>query len=241
MMPINNLSLTYLEPLLKWRVLDVQSLIKECPQRPEYFNFCKTMRKLEKQNIIQSFRHPFSRKKYLYLTHLGEESLTLTDNPTSISKETLLHDIKVSEIVKILMEAGIFYEASLEHELHNKKNFKVSYKIIPDALLVTKRQGIDVKVALEVELSRKSIPRIVEKARQYMNSSLYHYVIYFFNKKLHLDRYRELLLEKIGPEIEQRFFFFADETLATSREGVLSSRGFFKGNPIVLGEVFKGK
>jgi hypothetical protein len=240
-MPVNNLSLTYLEPLLKWRVLDVQTLINECPQKPEYFNFCKTMRKLEKQNIIQSFRHPFSRKKYLYLTSLGEESLTLTDHPTSISKETLLHDIKVSEIVKILMDEGYFYEASLEHELHNKKNFKVSYKIIPDALLITKRHGVDVKVALEVELSRKSIPRIVEKAQQYMNSSLYHYVIYFFNKQIHLDRYRELLIDRIGPEIEQRFFFFADETLATTAEGVLAARGFFKGNPIVLGDVFKGK
>src|SRR5690606_34837540 len=113
----NSVHLSYLSPLLKWRVMDLESLRKECFHEPEYFNFCRIVRSLEKSKILESYRHPFNRKKYVYLGPFGEGQLSIKENPTAVSKETLIHDIKVSEITRSFINLGWVENAELEHQL----------------------------------------------------------------------------------------------------------------------------
>ncbi|MEK6626252.1 MAG: replication-relaxation family protein, partial [Bdellovibrionota bacterium] len=170
---ISSAHLNYLSPLLKWRVMDLESLRRECFHAPKYKNFYRIIRALERDKILEGYRDPFNRKKYVYLSSFGEDQISHKENPTAISKDTLIHDIKVSEIAMAFFHLGWAFDVELEHQLHDKRNFKVTYKIIPDALLHCEKNGAKFKIALEVELSRKNSQRIVEKARQYLESSYY--------------------------------------------------------------------
>lgn len=235
---LNSVYLNYLNPLLKWRVMNLESLRQECHTVPNYFNFCKIIRTMEKAKILEGYRHPFNRKKYVYLSSFGEGQLSLTENPSSVSKETLIHDIKVSEIGKSFIDLGWMNSIQLEHELHNKRNFRITYKIIPDALLEGIKNGVNFKVALEVELSRKSNPRILEKARQYAASTYYNYVMYFFSKRNFMEKYIEIIKNGVSEEDFNRFMFFFDETMGMSPTDLIEMQGFFKGRGVKLSEVF---
>ena len=161
-------------------------------------NFCRVIRGLENKKILEAYRDPFNRKKYVYLSSFGEGQLSNNENPTSVSRDTLIHDIKVSEIAKAFCDRGWASEVELEHQLHDKRNFKVTYKIIPDALFHGEKKEGKFKIALEVELSRKNNQRIVEKARQYMDSSYYNYVLYFFSKEISCSNTLNSLKRSLG-------------------------------------------
>lgn len=235
---LNSIHLNYLTPLLKWRVMNLENLRQECVNVPNYHNFCKIIRSLEEAKILEGYRHPFNRKKYVYLGPFGESQLALTENPSSVSKETLIHDIMVSEIAKRFFEKGWINNVQLEHELHDKRNFRTTYKIIPDALLEGSKRGVNFNVALEVELSRKNNQRILEKAKQYAASSFYNYVLYIFSKRKLSQKYLEVIKEGIEESDLNRFMFFADESLTTQMTDLSDIEGFFKGNEVKLSEVF---
>jgi len=114
---------------------------------------------------LEGYRDPHSRKKFVFLSPLGEGQLSLKDNPTAISNETLIHDLKVSEITRTFMTDGWIDEVELEHQIHDKRNFKLTYKIIPDAILYLEKKGHKFQLAFELELTRKSNQRLIEKMK----------------------------------------------------------------------------
>lgn len=231
---LNGLYLSYLTPLLKWRVLNLESLRRECFNEPEYFNFCKIIRSLEKAKVLEAYRHPFNRKKYVYLSALGEDKLSLKENPSAISKDTLIHDIKVSEMAKRFVELGWADNVELEHQLSDKRNFRATYKIIPDALLEIKKNGVDYKIALEVELSRKNNQRIIEKARQYAASTYYNHVFFYFSRREVMNQYLSVLSETLGEAGLVKFMFFYEQ----NGSDLLKITGIFKGKEIKLANIF---
>jgi hypothetical protein len=235
---LNSIHLTYLTPLLKWRVMDLKSLREEGVKVPEYFNFCKIVRSLEKANILESYRHPFNRKKYVYLGHYGEGQLSLRDNPTALSKDTLLHDIKVSELARSFINLGWVNNIELEHLLNDKRNFRTQYKIIPDALIECIKKGVNCKIALELELTRKNNQRILEKAKQYQSGSFYHYVMYFFCNRSVMEKYISLITSELGTNELNRFMFFLDEEMSVQVTDLKNVSGIYKGKIIKLAELF---
>lgn len=235
---VSSAHLNYLEPLLKWRVLDIESLRKECFRAPKYHNFYRIIRTLEKQKILEGYRDPFSRKKYVYLSSFGESHLSLNENPTALSKDTLIHDIKVVEVTKAMLDLGWIDDADLEHRIHDKRILKTTYKIIPDAILHGAKKGVKFSMALELELTRKNNQRITEKAGQYLDGGQFNYIFYLFSKKSLMEKYMEVLSEKHGVRIFERMMFFYDENL-TARTGQISNwKGHFKGKELTLLELF---
>jgi len=237
---LNSAHLNYLEPLLKWRVLDLESLRKECFRAPKYKNFHRIIRSLEKQNVLEGYRDPFSRKKYVYLSSFGEGQLSLNENPSAISKDTLIHDIKVTEIAKAMLELGWIQDVELEHKIHDKRNFRTTYKVIPDAILYGEKKGVKFKVALELELSRKNNQRIIEKAGQYLESTQFNYVLYLFSKKKLMEKYLEVLKEKFGEGVLNRVMFFYDESLTAKGTDFSEIQGWFKGKSVTMSELWEG-
>lgn len=214
--------------------MDLESLRKECLNEPAYFNFCKVIRSLEKANILEAYRHPFNRKKYVYLSSAGEDKLSLKENPSAVSKDTLIHDIKVSEIAKRFVDLGWADNVELEHQLNDKRNFRVTYKIVPDALIQMNRNGIDYKIALEVELTRKNNQRIIEKAKQYAGSSFYNHVLYFFSRRDLMDKYIAIISSAVGEVGTTKLMFFFDGSMTDLTESV----GVFKGKNANLTDIF---
>jgi hypothetical protein len=238
-MHLNSLHLNYLTPLLKWRVLDLESLRKECVRAPNYKNFHRIIRDLEKKNILEGYRDPYSRKKFIYLSSIGEGQLSLKDNPTALSKDTLIHDIKVSEISREMLDRGWIDEVELEHQIHDKRNFKINYKIIPDAIWFFERKGFKYQVAFELELTRKNNQRLVEKIKQYEASGYYHYVIYIFPNQNLMNKYIEVINEKVGSEIMNKLMFFCHKNLSSKSNDLDEVCGHFKGKSVNLCEVLK--
>jgi hypothetical protein len=238
MMNLNSLHLNYLTPLLKWRVLDLESLRKECVRAPKYHNFYRIIRDLEKKKVLEGYRDPYSRKKFVYLSSVGEGQLSLKDNPTALSKDTLIHDIKVSEISRELLDRGWIDEVELEHQIHDKRNFKINYKIIPDAIWYFERKGFKYQVAFELELTRKNNQRLVEKMKQYEGSGFYHYVIYIFPNPNLMNKYIEVIKEKLGSEIMGKVMFFCHEDMSSSVYDLDRMKGHFRDKSLSLREVF---
>ncbi|MBL7665284.1 MAG: replication-relaxation family protein [Bacteriovoracaceae bacterium] len=207
-MNLNSLHLNYLGPLLKWRVMDLESLRRECFRIPKYHNFYRVIRSLEKRKVLEGYRDPFSRKKFVYLSSLGEAQLSIRENSNALSRETLIHDIKVSEIVRALLDSGLIENAELEHQIHDKRTSRNDFEITPDAVLYYEKDGKKIKVALELELTRKNNQRITEKARQYLYNSFYQNVIYIFPQKELMKKYQEVMLNKLGDDVFKRLHFF---------------------------------
>ena len=61
---LNSIYMNYLTPLQTWRIMDLESLRRECDTEPNYNNFARIIRKMEKENIVESF-NPVS---YTHLT-----------------------------------------------------------------------------------------------------------------------------------------------------------------------------
>jgi DNA-binding PadR family transcriptional regulator len=235
---LNSAHLNYLEPLLKWRVLDIESLRKECFRAPRNHNFYRIIRSLEKQKVLEGYRDPFNRKKYVYLSPFGESQLSLNENPTALSKDTLIHDIKVVELTKALLDLGWITEAELEHRIKDRRVLKTAYKVIPDAALSGIKKGIKFSMALELELTRKNNQRIVEKASQYLEGGQFNYVLYIFSKKSLMEKYMEVLSEKHGQVIFERMMFFFNENLTTKSDEIGKWQGHYKGKKLSLRELF---
>lgn len=235
---LNSLHLNYLTPLLKWRVMDLESLRKECLRVPKYKNFNRIIRNLEKKNILEGYRDPFSRKKFIYLSSKGEQQLSLKENPTALSKDTLIHDIRVSEIARELLSREWVDDVELEHQIHDKRNFKMDYKVIPDAILHLEKRGHKYRLALELELTRKNNQRLVEKIRQYKASNYYDYIIYIFPNSHLMERYSDVIKEKLGTDALKRIMFFYHENISGDALNLDAIHGVFSGKQVQFRDVF---
>jgi hypothetical protein len=235
---VNSVHLSYLRPLLKWRIMDVKSLMKESELEPNYHGFYRIIRELESKKVLEGFRDPYSRKKYVYLSSRGESALSLKENPTSVSENSLIHDLKVSEICRLFLQNGWIKEALLEHEINDKRAFLSTSKVNPDALFEGERKGKKFKIAFELELTRKSKQRIIQKALHYGESDYYDYVLYMFSQKSLVESYMESIKEKVGTEKMKKFMFFFDPFLTSEKSFEFDPKGYFQGRETSLGAIF---
>ena len=204
---INSIYMNYLTPLQKWRIMDLESLRRECDTEPNYHHFARIIRKMEKEKIIESFKHRFNGKKYIYLSSFGERQIANTKNPTAISKDFVIHDLKVSEIANCFFKSDWVDEIELEHELTNKRDFRQTYKVIPDALMKISTVTPKLEIALEIELTQKQKIRICEKAKQYILSSKYSHILYMFSKMSVMNTYKKEIKNTVGDKYFDKFLF----------------------------------
>lgn len=234
---LNSLHLNYLTPLLKWRVMDVNSLRKECIRAPKYHNFCRVIRNLEKEKILEGYRDPHSRKKFVFFSSSGERLLSAKENPTAISNETMIHDLRVTEFTHYLYDNGLIDDVELEHEINDKRNFRTIYKIIPDAILHLEKKGHKFKIAFELELTRKNNQRITEKMKQYEDSTFYSYALYLFPTKKLMETYIEQAKEKLGKASMVKFMFFYHPEISSGNHNPKEIKGVFQDKEITLHDV----
>lgn len=218
---LNSVYLNYLTPLMKWRILDLESLRRECESNPSYYHFSRVIRKMEKEKIVEAYRHRFNGKKYIFFSSFGERQVAGEKNATAISKDSLIHDLKVSEIAKNLSKLNGVDNVMLEHELQNKRDFRTTYKVIPDAIIELTNNNLRCNMVLELELTQKNKQRIKEKAKQFMLSSKYDYVIYIFSKPTMMKTYIEEISRTVGEKYIDRFLFATDIQLTSNETNLM--------------------
>ncbi|MBG59509.1 MAG: hypothetical protein CMJ16_03525 [Peredibacter sp.] len=235
---MNGIQINYLSPLKKWRLLDLRNLMKACNYEASYISFVKMILRLEKKRMVGSAYDPFTRRKYLYLTKEGNNYLGGDDSPPSISKETFVHDAKVVELILELMKLNCFYGFELEHEISAKSNFKVGYKICPDAILMGEKKKKKFKLALELELTRKTKSKYLGKISQYLDSSYYDYVFYLFQNKGVLESYKATTEDKFGVQASKKILFGLNENLLSRSFDLAETNVHFKEKEIKIHELF---
>jgi DNA-binding MarR family transcriptional regulator len=234
----NSVHVNYLTPLLKWRILDLETLRRKCIGNPKYAYFARIIQKLEQAKLVKTYKHPFCRKKYIFLSPLGESQFACETSPTSLSQETIAHDLIASQVTQSFLNEGLISDASLEHQLHSKRSLNSTFRTIPDALFTIESDGRKYHLAFELELSQKKKERVAAKVREYMLNSSYDYIVYFFTNESILRTYSRVIYEVLPKEKSDRFMFFYDPELTVNKVNLDNISGLFRGKKVSLIELF---
>lgn len=200
-----------------------------------YWNLHKIVRRLEKAKMLHSFKDPWTRKKMIYLEGLGHGMLGL-EKKTLINQETLLHDAKVSSVLREMLKREVFSEVLLEHEL-SRKIFHAG-ELCPDALVKGEKKGKKFSMAFELELTRKAHERVLTKAKHYLNSQNVDYVLYLFCSEGLFRNYKNLFVEKLPEGWSNKLMLFVNTSLLSSSFSLEKGKGHFKNKEVHFDEIF---
>ena len=236
---INGLHLNYLGPLIKWRILDLQTMLGQCNYNGSAKAFRKLIVGLEKKNLIKSYIDPHSKKKYVHLTDVGESYLGVNEGRPSVSRETFYHDCKVSEICRELLLFNTVKEIQLEHELVDRSSFHNQYKICPDALISGEKKGAKFKIAFELELTRKAKSKYVAKAKQYFESTVFDYALYFFASRGVFESYKNSFGEAIGEKCSSKIMLAYNGELLSKDFDITKTNIYFEHKEVAIEKIIK--
>lgn len=237
---IDGMFLNYLQPLKKWRILDIENLRSELLVTPKYSNFCRVLRRLETQKILKAFRDPITKRKYVYLTKLGEDKIGIDHIQSSVAEETLLHDLKVSEFIKSISNFKGIVDTKLEHELKSQSGRNNKFNVIPDAEVTSSIDGINSRTAFELEISKKSTERILSKLTEYLSSKQYNYILYCFANINLLNSYYQKINNHFKENVSAKVKFLLWDQLDSEKLSTGEITGIFNNNKITLKEIFSG-
>lgn len=227
--------LNYLYPLSKWGFLDLKDLFEESRYPGSLSAFRKYILRLEKKEVVHSFRTGRFGRKYVYLTRKGGIQVGLDIAGLNVSTETLLHDIIVRDITRALLDFDINTQVELEHEIileRGKNNYT------PDALIYFENKGDSFKMAFDLELTRKSTDKYLEKIGHYLKSRYYDYALYFFNSKGVMDSYKKHVLSTHGSEAFNKLLLALNINLNKKNPNFEESIVFFMGKEVQLKDIF---
>lgn len=232
-MGVNAIHLNYLDPLMKWKIMDVQSLLRYSKCQAHYGSFMRIITKLQSLSILKSLIDPISRKKYVYLTEEGIK-LTSASNKLVITNEhSPEHDAKASEITRQFLESRYVEKVLLDHELYSKNS------IIPDASLMGEKNGKSFSIAFEFELNRKAKERVIAKIRNYFLSTDYDYVMYFFSSKSLQVSYEKFIREELDGKYVDRIMFVYHPAVMWGKFPIAQAEVIFKSERKVIAELFR--
>jgi hypothetical protein len=222
-------------PLKEWRILSILDLKNIVRHEKSNSAFYKTISKLEKNGFIKGFQNPWTKEKYLYLLPnalktLGEDKYILP-----INLDQIFHDSIVTRVALQLKGVSRIEEVYLDSNI--PKYFPVMENT-PDILAVGATEN-SFKLAIEIELSQKSKPRLREIFKSYSNSKVINNVIYLTDKKSIFDFYTNFLKEEGSELKEEKFIFIHEKNLRLKGLDILNSTAFFKNNITNLKNLLK--
>lgn len=227
--------LNYLYPLNKWRFLDLQSLFQESQYPGSLSGFRKLILRLERKEIVQSFRSGQFGRKYVYLTKQGGSRLGLDEAALNVSTETLLHDGRVADIARSFLDFSTITRVELEHEIILARG---SNTHLPDACFYGKRMGKDFRLAFELELTRKAKTKYLDKMSFYLNSNFYEYVLYFFQSYGIYESYKKHLESEKGAKAFEKIMFAINPNINKQDPRIGETTLFFRGKEVRLRDIF---
>ena len=231
----------FLEPLCKWRILDMESLISFSSSYKKYSTAQKMLWRLHKKKLIEIYRDPWNKKNYIYLGPSGIKELNPELKP-HLNTGALYHDSKVSTLGLLILKLDkVFTKLELEHEVKKGKNFKEVGEYVPDARVLGNLQGQNFEAALELELTQKEKKRIIQKAKHYLESKYYNHAFYFFPTSSLLENYYKTLKDEFGIGFNKKIFLFSCPSLIANRSSLDSGRGFVNNKEKSFLDVFGGE
>lgn len=249
--PVNLSAMVYhyqelLNPLIKWKILDTESLRVLSGYRGRYDSFCEMLRGLKAKGLIhwESFLH--RQPKIVYLTKEVHEEI-FPKSSYSLEGRTVFHETIVSIVARSLLQTKYFDDCEFSRNFSTRRE-RHSYILEPDAVLFRKHKNCHLKIALELELTQNSKERIAEKFDSYIRSEDYHCATYVLNQRSVFDDYKNSV-EKIHAAasnrhykkaIEQKFFLLFKEDLLKFPLDFSEDPFFSINRERKFGEILKG-
>lgn len=230
----------FLEPLIDWRILDMESLISFSSIRRKYVSVQKLLWRLHKKQFVDIYRDPWNKKNYIFLANDGIKELSPDLRP-AINTGSLYHDSKVSALGLLLLKMDkVFKSIQLEHKIKKGKGVRGVQEFVPDARVTGVFKDAHFEAAVELELTQKEKSRIVEKAKYYLESQYYNHALYFFPTHELLKNYYSTLKEAFGVEFNKKIFLFSCPLLTQSRPSLENGQGYVMNKEKSFLELFGG-
>jgi hypothetical protein len=195
------------------------------------------VRKLEHGQVLEAYRDPYNRKKYVYFNEEAATRFAMSNDYRKVPLNSIIHDAKVIEIVRALYYSNYVKDFTLDHENRNNR-LSHTFNVFPDASFKINRCGKRVHLALELELHRKNNQSIAEKMKQYNISYIYDQVAYIFPTLSLMNKYIEIAQENIKGDGLNRFIFLHHPNLSHKIEKLESINGVYQNQKINFLELF---
>ncbi|MBI2519315.1 MAG: hypothetical protein HYV97_02810 [Bdellovibrio sp.] len=222
-----------IEPLVKWKILSLDNLMEATWKIDKSSNFYKTIDGLEEKGLISAFHDPYSKRKYVYLTNKGYETLG-AENNLPINPSTVIHDTFSSENAFHFRNFPFTKEVLVDHEIL-KKYPMIGHR--PDALVFGHHKK-DFTMAIEMELTIKSKERIMQTYSAYNASSFFNNVLYIFGQPQAFETYVGVLENEGKALNHSKFLFVFMKNMYRRYYETFSAECYHNGNMTTLGKLF---
>lgn len=231
---INPIHQEVLSPLSRWKILSLNELMQESAFDGSKESFYKVIRKLEKALLIDSFIDAWSKEKHVYLEKDGFNLLGI-EKASRICREQRYHDALVVKILRYFSQFNFYQTGYLDNEL--RQSLLTSLDHMPDAALDIKSPKRSFKLAIELELNQKTKERIMRNYRYFINSKLFHNVLYVFYKRSTFNSYYQLLRDNFTPEEQEKIILLIEPNLTLANSALAQSEIYFKGGKKKLSNI----
>ena len=215
----------------KWKIIDLKNLYEYLNLNVTYRTLKTKVNNLEKRGLVAS-KFLGTRQKYVYLPDNGIAHTPFDKTYGPVSSE-VFHDLLVGRVVQEFSKYSKVLDVTMYHLIEDKY-------INPDAVITLNAKGKLYRVAIEIELTRKSQSRIKSKFSKYGNSQDYDFCFYISNDERLLTAYK-MYLDEFKEEVRRKIFFITDSNLGTAKEILKNPRCIHKGQEVVLESIIGGK
>lgn len=209
LLSINPFHLELIRPLVKWKILSIKELYEDSNYPASYKSYHKIIQRLEKHEVVGSFKDVWTKSKRLYLTKKGNELVNPFDWMAHVfNQQNLFHDSRVTLYLRFLAQNLPVSSVVLEQEkmkIRKKEDFQ---KIRPDAEFTLRANNKSADFILEVELTQKNKERAWEKMKNYKAISEYKNVLFVFPNPTIFECYLQIF-EDHKKEIGRHNYIFA--------------------------------
>lgn len=199
-------SIEYFEGILslvsKWRAIPLSTLHKISGYSGTKTSFYRVIRKLEDRNLIKATN--FNGKAKIITPTLELSKLT-SKKHIGFQEESITHEAIVSMLCSELMSWELFSSVTLPHEVVSQ-HYDSGIRRLPDAVIEGSHRGNSFKLALEVEITRKSKIRIQNKIEDYLANCAFDFIFYVFNDRSVFESYQRFIKEVLLDQSNDRDF-----------------------------------
>ena len=178
--------LEILKILGEWKILNFKEIGELYHGEISYKNLHKKVRKLERHGFLRGLTFK-GKTKHFFLTSLGVK-FSLYPHAEEVNEKNLTRSLFAAQVLREFLK----WPACLEGKILSSR---AKYGLCPDAeITLLLGGGQKIKVALEIELYRKSYGRMMEKFGHYRRNLEYDRVL-FITRHEHIFRgYRSYLI-----------------------------------------------
>lgn len=239
-------SLEYYQGILsqisKWRVIPLRSLREISGYQGSKQSFYRVIRTLENRNLIRTKKLNGKSKVVTLSPELTSLSMY---RHADLQEESITHEALVASICQELLTWEIFESVTLPYEIVSK-GYDSGIRRLPDALVEGKNQGKSFKMALEIEITRKSKTRVQNKVEDYLKNDVFDFIFYIFNERSTFESYKRFITEVFQRPLfsegqnnhDARFIFGYKENLIGTMCRIEDLELYYRGKATSLESIF---